>query len=134
VLDLEKRPSSCAKLAGPAERGSGFPLGGVFPGIPGGNSEATQESSALAEGPQTRVVRQEQGDNILQNMRARNGRAKFLQKSLQVLFGALLRVERDFIMMRLLAAGDFLGHGVVGLGLSHPLGRQLFHRALCPSS
>ena len=80
------------------------------------------------------------GDGLLlhtqqiENMGAWNRLAKLLQKSLQVFFGALLSVETDFMVMRLLAAGDFVGHRVVGVGLAHPLGRQLFHRELCPSS
>jgi hypothetical protein len=80
------------------------------------------------------MVRQEQGDKIFEDVRARYGLAKLVQKSLQVLFATLLGVKTDFIVMRFASARDVVGDHVVRFCFSHPLDGQPSHRALCPLS
>jgi hypothetical protein len=78
------------------------------------------------------VMRQKQDDKIVKNMRAWHQLIEFLEKSLQILLGRLLCMEARFVMMRISSARDFLGDDEIRLGLSHPLRRQPFHRALFP--
>lgn len=72
---------------------------------------------------QSPVVREKQHHQIFENVGTWNGLAKLRQKGLEVHLGTLLRMETDFVMMRMASPRDFPGDDVVGLRLSHPLGR-----------
>src|SRR5437867_3234004 len=73
------------------------------------------------------MMRQEERQQILKDMRSGYRQAEFLQQRLQVFLRALLTVEAHLVMQRVASSTEFLGGAVVGFRFSHPLLRQLFH-------
>src|ERR1700752_4331551 len=60
-----------------------------------------------------------------------NGQAEFHQQGLQVLLRSLLAVKTDAVMHGRNEQAECVCHDVIGLGLSHPVSREFFHRELC---
>ena len=79
-------------------------------------------------------MRLQQGEQVFQNVRPGNRKAHLFQECFQILFRALLAEETALIMQGIASAVELAGGPVVGLGLSHPLPRRLFHTGLSPSS
>src|SRR5258708_3838245 len=62
----------------------------------------------------------------------RNDQANFLHQRLKVFLRTLLAMEADLIMQWVVSVTEPDGGAEVGLGLLHPLPRQLFHTAPFP--
>lgn len=78
--DLEQCPRRPANLPGPAQRGGGLAFGGILAGIARSHGESSQEARPAAKRAQAAVVRQEQNDQVVKDMRIRYGLAKLFQK------------------------------------------------------
>jgi hypothetical protein len=79
------------------------------------------------------MMRQQEGQQIAEDVNAGNRFALFHQQGLQEFFGSLLAMEAQLIMKWLASAGQLDGQSIIGLGLSQPLGRHFFHTVPCPS-
>lgn len=78
------------------------------------------------------MVRQEQGEEIAQDVGPGNGLTKLLQESFEILFRRLLTQKTALVMKRAGPADGCCGELKVGLGLGHPPGRRLFHKGPSP--
>jgi hypothetical protein len=76
------------------------------------------------------VVRRQQRQNVLEQMRPGHGQAGFLKQSLEILFSGLLAMKALSVMKGFRPPGDGGGELEITFGFADPLPRGSFHRGL----
>lgn len=77
------------------------------------------------------MVRLQQTEQIVQEVCARDCKAKFNQNRLQKLFCRLLAMETDNVMFGRPTLTESFGDPIIALRLADPLGCELLHTESC---
>ena len=132
--DAENLSDRVASFASPPQSGVRLALVGPEAGIAAADCEARQEVHASPQGTEGRMVRQQKRQQTSEDVRAWDRQAEFFQHRLEVFFRTLLTEEAGLVMKRIASPIELEGRAVIGLGLSHPLLRELFHRGPSPAT
>ncbi len=132
--DAEERAASITYFARPTQGGGGLALGGIVKRITWTDSETRQELQTAPQGPDKAVMRQQQGPQSEEVVRARYRQAQLLEQRFQVLLGALLAMETRLVMKWFATSRESYGELVVFLRFLYPFGGQALHTTPCPGT
>jgi hypothetical protein len=98
--NVEKGTSRRPDSAAPVQGGLCLAFGGALLRIPCFNRVATQNHHPSPKRPQQRVIGEKGVEEVLENVRLWDGEPVFFHQPFEVLLGALLAVEANYIMQR----------------------------------